>query len=121
MGEMHAAHLDFAAAFGAVERCPGCGSAELATAAVAAGADVHCRACGVSWHIDLGRIAPVQPELSPAAIAGPADDAAAGPWVLTGTGPCWVHGLSPGPVTLIEGSAFCVSDAAGAIVAHRYS
>ena len=48
--------------FGALEHCPGCGSAKLTTVIAAERTNLRCGACGAYWHLELGRIARVGEE-----------------------------------------------------------
>ncbi|MFS8102205.1 hypothetical protein LFM09_34285 [Lentzea alba] len=53
---VYTARLDFSSAFGTLERCPGCGSADLAAVAAGERTVFRCRSCEARWHLELGHV-----------------------------------------------------------------
>jgi transposase-like protein len=52
----YTARLDISTAFGALERCPDCGSTALAVVVAGERTDFGCRSCGARWHLELGHV-----------------------------------------------------------------
>ncbi len=49
--------------FPALDLCPGCGSGGLVVSAEGDLVVFRCRACAVSWHVELGYVVALAPEL----------------------------------------------------------
>jgi hypothetical protein len=52
----YTAKLDFSSVFGTLERCPDCGSPDLAAGIADERTVFRCRTCDARWHLELGHV-----------------------------------------------------------------
>jgi len=51
--------IDLQSAFAAPQACPGCASNKLEAVPSGDRSEFHCRTCGRTWRVELGRACPV--------------------------------------------------------------
>jgi hypothetical protein len=51
--------IDLHSALAAPQACPGCASGGLEAVPSGDRSEFHCRACGHTWRVELGRLCPV--------------------------------------------------------------